>query len=449
LETISFSIQLKKRYRFRNDSASRRRDGESVSRANEVPFFMQQSSAGRIAPVLGILGAIGPLSIDMYLPGMPQIAASLNIGEGAVQFSLMVFFAGLMIGQLFYGPLSDRIGRKVMIHVGLALYIIASTGCAVAGTAGQFIACRFAQGLGGAIGTVIGLAVVRDLYTGRTAARLIALMMVVQGVAPILAPSLGIAIMAVAPWPALFATLALFGAVCALLAAAVLPETRSPELRAMSHPLDTLRNYLRLILSRHYIAYVAATAFAQAGFFAYLTGSSFVFISVHGLTPVAYGLVFAGNAVGLMIGAQAAPRLMGRFHPQAIVRAALVVYAAAAVLLVMLELAGGAGLVSLSALLFAVITATAFVMPLNAVMALDSYGAIAGTAAALMGALQFGAGTLASFVVGVAANGTALPMIATIALCGLAACLVAFTAFPHAATTTQSDAQGHLTGLRR
>lgn len=165
---------------------------------------MKQISSRRIAPILGILGAMGPLSIDMYLPGMPQIAASLNVGEGAVQFSLMAFFAGLTIGQLFYGPLSDRTGRKPMIYVGLALFIVGSIGCATAGTAPLLIVWRLVQGLGGSIGMVIGFAVVRDLYTGRTAASLMALMMMIQGVAPVVAPLIGTAIMSVAPWPTIF-----------------------------------------------------------------------------------------------------------------------------------------------------------------------------------------------------------------------------------------------------
>lgn len=391
---------------------------------------MQQISSRRIAPILGLLGAIGPMAIDMYLPAMPRIAASLAVGEGAVQLSLMTFLAGLMIGQLFFGPLSDRIGRKAMIHVGLALFVAASIGCAAAETAGQLTAWRFAQGLGGSIGMVIGFAVARDLYTGRTAASLIALMMIVQSVAPILAPLLGTAVMAIAPWPALFVVLALFGVACAVLVAIALPETRMRELRAVSHPLAAARNYLHLVSSRRYIPYVAAVALAMAGFFAYLAGSSFVFIGVHGLTPASYSILFGINAIGLMAGAQIAPRLMGRFRPQAIVRAALAVYVAAAVLLAGLELAGGASLLATAMLLFIVITAMAFALPLSGVMALEAYGAISGTAAALMGAFQFGAGTLASLAVSAAANGTALPMIATMALSGIAALLVALYTFP-------------------
>lgn len=403
---------------------------------------MQQISSRRIAPILGALGAIGPLSIDMYLPGMPQIAAGLNVGEGAVQFSLMAFFAGLMIGQLFYGPLSDRTGRKAMVYVGLALFIVGSLGCATAGTAGSLTAWRFIQGLGASIGMVIGFAVARDLYTGRTAAALMALIMMVQGVAPIVAPLIGTAIISLFAWPAIFVALALFGVISIALVFYALPETRMQELKTKSRPLDAAQNYLHLIVSTRYFPYVAALAFAMAGFFAYLAGSSFVFISIYGLSPATYSMLFAFNAIGLMTGAQIAPHLMGRFRPQSIVRVALTVYATAAVILAVLELAGSAGLVPMSVLLFVAVTAMAFVLPLTSVMALESYGAISGTAAALMGAFNFGAGTLASLVVGMTANGTALPMIITIAVCGVAACLVAFTTFPkphHAAEKTTTS----------
>ncbi|CAM5211313.1 Bcr/CflA family efflux transporter OS=Castellaniella defragrans (strain DSM / CCUG 39792 / 65Phen)OX=1437824 GN=BN940_05781 PE=3 SV=1 [Castellaniella denitrificans] len=391
---------------------------------------MQEISHKRLAPILGILGALGPFAIDMYLPGMPQIASDLAVDAGAVQFSLMTFFAGLMIGQLFYGPLSDRIGRKRMIYAGLTLFIIASLACALATTAGQLAGWRFVQGLGGSIGMVIGLAMIRDLYTGRAATGLVALMMVVQGVAPIIAPFCGTAILAVAPWQALFVVLALYGVICAMLTAMALPETRLPELRAASHPSAALRNYLHLLVSRHFISFASAAALAMGGFFAYLAGSSFVFISVYGLSPTAYSLIFAVNAFGLMAGAQIAPRLLGRFRAQSIIRAALSVYTTAALSLVALEWFGSLTLAPFSVLLFIVMTAMAFVMPLGSVMALESCGAIAGTAAALMGALNFGAGTLASLAVGAAADGSSRPMLVAIAVCSLIACLIAFRAFP-------------------
>lgn len=391
---------------------------------------MPTTASRRIASVLGLLGALGPMATDMYLPGLPAIAADLAAGEGTVQFSVMSFFAGLTLGQLFYGPLSDRTGRKPMIYVGLLLFAIGSLGCAASFTAHALIAWRFVQGLGGSIGMVIGLAVVRDLYTGPAAARLVALMLMVLGIAPVLAPLGGWAILTIMPWPAIFVVLALFALGCLALVALALPETRLPELRASSHLADTLRHYLHLAVSRRFLPYVAASALAQAGFFAYVAGSSFVFISVHRLSPAAYSLLFAVNALGLSAGAQIGPRLLRRLRPQSIVRVALAVYLAAGLLLAALELAGTAGPLLLAALLFVVVATMGFVMPLCSVMALESYGAIAGTAAALMGACQFGAGVLAMLAVGLFANGSAMPMVVTITVAGLAACAVAFLAFP-------------------
>lgn len=391
---------------------------------------MQQKPSRVIAPILGSLGAVGPLSIDMYLPALPRIASDLHASEGSLQFSLMAFFAGLMLGQMFYGPVSDRTGRKPMIYAGLALYVVASLGCATASTASALTVWRFVQGLGGSIGMVIGLAVVRDLYTGKSAARLVAMMMIVFSVAPILAPLLGTTIMSFLPWPALFIALAVFGSVCVLAVATALPETRLQELRAISRPLDAFKNYAHLLISRRYIPYVATTALAQAGFFAYLAGSSFTFISLYGLSPTAYSLVFGVNAIGLTAGAQIAPRLMSHVSAPTIVRTALSVYLVAALLLAALEWFAGASLVPLAVLLFIAVAALGFVLPLMGMMALEAYGAISGTAAALMGALQFAAGTLASLAVGLTANGTALPMIATITISGLAAWIIAVTAFP-------------------
>ena len=391
---------------------------------------MHQISSRRIAPILGALGGLGLLSIDMYLPAMPKIAAHLNAGEGAVQMSLMAFFAGLTIGQLFYGPVSDRVGRKVMINVGLVLFILGSIGCATSATAGQLTAWRFAQGLGGSIGMVIGFAVVRDLFTGRQAAALMALMMIVQGVAPVIAPLIGTAVIAAAPWQAVFLVLALFGLICLVCVNVGLPETRMRELRAVSNPLAALHTYGHLLVSRRFVAYVAVLALAIGGFFAYIAGSSFAFISVHGLSPAAYSGIFALNSLGLMAGAQIGPRLMGRYRPETIVRTALLVYAASAVGLAVLELSGGANLFAFSALLFVVIAAMAFTLPLCSTMALEAYGAISGTASALMGALQFGSGTIASLAVGLLADGTTIPMVTIIAICGVTACVIAFAAFP-------------------
>ncbi|MHC2070133.1 multidrug effflux MFS transporter [Bremerella sp. T1] len=383
-----------------------------------------------IAPLLGILGAIGPLAIDLYLPGMPQITSELNISEGIGQLTLMTFLSGLMVGQLFYGPLSDRIGRKPMIVAGLVLFIIASIGCAFVQTGEQFLALRFIQGLGGAIGRVAGMAVVRDLYTGKTAAKLVGMMMLVLGLAPILGPLLGSGILMIASWRWIFIFLAAFGAGCIMLVTLLLPETRLPEQRTSSHPMAALRNYATLMVSRQYMPYVAAMAFAQAGIYAYLTGSSFAFINIHGVSPTMYSVIFATNAIGLMIGAQTGPRLMGRYSAETIIRAALGLNFLAAATLLGLEMAGEMNVIALSVLLFLIIMSIGFVLPLCGVMALEAHGKISGTASALMGAFPYGFGALTALIVGMTANGTAMPMAITIVLTSLAAGITAHLTFP-------------------
>lgn len=392
---------------------------------------MPAQSRQFIALVLGTIGALGPLAIDMYIPGMPQIAAELKVGAGAIQFSLMSFFCGLMIGQLFYGPLSDRTGRKPMIYLGLSIFIIASLGCAMSDSASQLITWRFIQGTGGSIGMVTGLAIVRDLFTGREAVKLVALIMIVTGVAPIIAPMLGTGIMTVADWPMIFIGLSVYGVICLVFVTLFLPETRSKELRATSHPLAALYQYRQLLKSRNYISCVAVQSLTQAGFFAYLAGSSFVFISLFGMSPANFSIFFAINAVGMVGGSQLSPRLMKWFTPGTITKWMLVIYTFIAAGLVLLESSEKLTFLFLAAGLFILIFAMAAVLPLNGMMALEAHGAVSGAAAALMGALQFGAGSLASFVVGATANGTAGPMIITIAACGCSALLIAWLAFPN------------------
>lgn len=385
-----------------------------------------------IAPVLGALGAVGPLATDLYLPVMPAISADLGGKEGALQLSLMTFFAGIMIGQLLFGPLSDRLGRKRMIYAGMLLFSLSSLGCAFSGTAEHLMGWRFFQGLGGSIGMVVGLAMVRDLYSGRAASSLLGLMMAVQGIAPIIAPAMGTAITTFAPWRTLFVILTVFGVFCMGLAALVLPETRAPELRQNSRLSAVLRNYLSLFGNRHYLSFTAVCGLVTGGFFAYLAGSSFVFIAVHDISPAVYSAIFATNALGLMAGAQISPRLLHRWPAVSIIRLALGLYFAAALLLAVLELLDMANVVALSLLLFVVITMMSIVRTLGSVQAMETVGAISGTAAAMLGALGFGIGALAAFIVGTFANGTGLPMAATIAVCGLTACLVAFLMFPGA-----------------
>jgi DHA1 family bicyclomycin/chloramphenicol resistance-like MFS transporter len=370
------------------------------------------------------------MAVDMYLPAFPAIARDLGVSEDHIQFSLMAFFAGLMLGQLFYGPLSDRFGRKPLVYFGLVAFAVASLGCVFAADARQLTILRFVQGVGGSIGMVISLAIVRDLYTGKKAARLLSLVVLVLGAAPVVAPLLGSMVISVSPWRMVFVILALFGMLLLGLTLLFLPETRSADLRAISRPTDSLRQYGRLLVNGQYIPFVLAVSIAQAGFFAYLSASAPAFITVFGLSPFAFSLVFATNAIGMMAAARMTPYLMDRFRAQKIVRVALLVYLAAALILLVMTLMDQLSVVSFAVILFVVVATLGCVMPLSSVLAMEHVGPVAGTAAALLGAFQFGTGALASGITAALSKGSVLPMVGCIAVCGLVSTLIAFKAFP-------------------
>lgn len=296
--------------------------------------------------ILGGLGALGPLAIDMYLPAMPSIATSLGASQTLVQFSLMAFFMGLTFGQLIHGPVSDHYGRRPTTIVALAVFIVSSIGCAFAVNAGGLVGRRFFQGIGGSVGIVVGLSVTRDLYTGREAARLLALIMTVVGIAPIVAPVVGISILSLVSWRGLFFALAAFGLFLLIAVAFAFPETRSSEMRGQGGVFSTLKAYRALLFDRRFMPYVLAMALAQAGFFAYIASSSFVFITLYGFSPSHFALIFALNAFGLILGGQAGPRLTGLFSFRLVVRSALACHFVASGILVALLLSGLAGWVS-------------------------------------------------------------------------------------------------------
>jgi DHA1 family bicyclomycin/chloramphenicol resistance-like MFS transporter len=365
----------------------------------------------------------------MYLAALPRMAGELGATDAQVQMSVMTFFAGFTLGQLFYGPISDRTGRKPMVYVALVIFALASLGCMFAATNDQLLAFRFLQGIGGSIGMVISTAVIRDMFTGHAATRLMSLVVMVLGISPILAPLAGSLILEVGSWRIIFGVLTGFAILCAVLISLFLPETRMAELRKQSKPSHALHWYASLLVSRSFIPYAGTLALVQGGFFAYIAGSSFVLINVYGMTPLAYSLVFGLNAVGLGIGTQIAARLSPRIGTKAVVKACTLVYALAAVLLLASELAGLGNIWTVCGLLFVLVTALGGIMPSCNILTMESHGAISGTAAALMGALGFGAGALSSFAIGLFDNGTALPMISVIALFAILSAIVALSTF--------------------
>ncbi|MFC5741760.1 multidrug effflux MFS transporter [Dyella tabacisoli] len=377
------------------------------------------------ALILGLLSAIGPFAIDMYLPALPTIEQSLHTDVSMVQLSLMAFFISLGIGQLIYGPVSDMVGRKPPIYFGLALFALASVGCALAPDIQTLIVLRFVQGLGACACTVIPRAIVRDMHTGHDAARLMSLLMLVFSVSPILAPLSGSLVIQLASWRGIFWTVmgaAVFGLV---LAGTMLKETRPREQRVDSNMRTALAAYVTLLKDRHFVGLVLICSFGVASFFTYLANSSFVLISHYGLTPTHYSFAFSINAAAFIGAAQFTGRLGARYGLARLVKTAVTGYVATMLLLLLLNLAGVDRLDVLMTLLFVGYGFLGLVIPSSAVLAMDNHGKIAGTAAALLGTMQFmtGAGVIA--VIGRFIDGTARPMVAGIALCAVVAFVLA------------------------
>ena len=385
-----------------------------------------------IAVALGAICALGPFATDMHVSAMPRMATDLSANDSVVQMSMMTYFVGYTIGQLFYGPVSDRTGRKPMVYLALVIFGLASLGCAFAADGTQLLIFRFLQGAGGSIGMVISTAAIRDLYTGEEAAKLMALVMMVFGLAPVIAPLAGNIILELSDWRIIFMLLAALALAIGALVFFQLPETRLPELRAHSKPSTAVHWYGRLLLTRSFIPYAMTLAFAQGGFFAYIAGSSFVLMNVYGLSATDYSLIFSLNAVGVAIGAQLSAVLSRRLGIDTSVKVSTFVYALAGVALLAIVAANEAPLLVVCVLLFVLVTALGSIMPSCNILAMRAHGAISGTAAALMGALGFAAGAIGSLLIGVLADGSALPLMIVIAGFSVASALAASLWFPSA-----------------
>jgi DHA1 family bicyclomycin/chloramphenicol resistance-like MFS transporter len=369
--------------------------------------------------LLGVLTAIASLSIDMYLPALPAIAVDLHAAPGLLEATLAAFFAGFALGQLAYGPLSDRIGRRLPLLGGLALYVVASVVCALATTPGVLIAGRAAQALGGCAAMVIARAVVRDLYDAQDAARVFSRMMLIMGLAPVLAPSLGSLLLVRFSWRAVFWVLAGFGVVCIVAVARRLPET-SPR-TAAGGVATVLAGYGRILGDWRFIGLAMAGGFAAAGMFAYIAASPFVFIEQLGLSPRQYAIVFGSNAFALIGHSQLNRVLLRRATPARILGRMLYITAGSAIVIAALAWTGTASWLLLSAGLFVYVGSIGAIGPNTTAASLARYGREAGSASALLGALQFGTAALSGLAVGTWHDGTARPLGSVILVCGLAA----------------------------
>ena len=377
----------------------------------------------RLALILGALTAVGPLAIDMYLPALPTIAGEFRVDSSLVQSSLAAYFIGIAVGQAFYGPLSDRLGRKPILYLGLTLFMVSSIGCALAASVEVLIAFRFLQALGGCAPIVIPRAIVRDHFDQAGSVRMLSVLMLVMGLAPILAPLIGGQLLVHFGWRAVFWLLTAYAALWLTVVATLLPESL-PAARRVRHPIhEVIGVYWRLARDRRFMGHALAGALIFAGLLAYISGSPVVFIELFDVPPERFGIFFGINAVGIMAASQVNRWLVGRVETHRIVTIVLVVAMTAGAALVVDAYSGFGGFAGILVPLFCYIACHGFVLPNTTALAMAPHGSVAGSASALLGTLQFVLGAIAGSLIGLFANGTPVPMAAVIAGCGTSAFL--------------------------
>ena len=383
------------------------------------------SSFAKNAIVLGLLAAVGPFAIDMYLPALPTIAADLGATTAATQMTLTFFFVGFGLSQLAYGPITDMVGRKPPLYFGLALFLLGSIGCGLAPDVEWLIGFRLLQGIGAASVMVIPRAVIRDLHTGVEATRLMSTVMLVFSVSPILAPLTGSALIVPFGWRAVFVAVAIVAVLALILVAFVLPETWPKERRVRPEIASVLSGYGYLLTHLRFLGLTFIGGLGMASFFSFLASSSFIYIDHFGLTPTEFSLAFSVNAIGFIGASQFSATLGQRFGMARVVMTAVSIYALFALALFAVTLAGSDNLIVLMVLLFCAFAWLGLVIPATMVLALDEHGPIAGMASALGGTLQMVAGGILIVVTSVFHDGTALPMVTAIALCAVGAFILA------------------------
>ena len=386
----------------------------------------------RRAIVLGLLIAVGAFAVDMYIPGFAAIAADFNADPGLVQLSMTSFFVALALGQVVYGPISDAVGRRGPIFAGLGMFAVASLAAAFAPSLGTLIVARFFQGFGAAGATVVPLAVIRDEYTGPDAARVLSLAMLSLSVSPILAPVFGGLIVQYASWRMIFGVLIVICLLVTIMTARMLPETLPVARRVSARPVSILVTYGRLLRKRHFVAPLLIAGSGQAALFAFISGSPFVFVTLHHLSPTRYGVLFACHAIALIGVSQFTAPMMRYFGTKRLIGAASFVISVAAVALAILVLAGMTALWPFVLVTLTIFTGLGLILTPAFLTAMEPFGAVAGAAAAVGTGLEFTLGAAATLLIGVTADGTARPMTLFLALsaCGTFASWLFFVLTP-------------------
>ena len=425
-----------------SDLAAAAPESEVVGRARQARAALRGSRSGRwrLLVTLGALSTFGPLSLDLYLPALPQLTGQLHASQLSGQLTLSASMLGLAVGQVLAGPVSDAVGRRRPMIVGVLAFALLSVACAVAPSMPVLVAARFLQGLGGAAGLVTARAVVRDVFDGAEAARVFASLMLVSGLAPILAPVAGSQLMRWTDWRGIFLVLAGLGLLLAV-AAATVPETLPAPLRRVGGLRDTGRVFAELLTDRVFMGYALATGLGGAAMFTYISASSFVLQSGYQISAQTFSMIFAANAAGIMLVSQVSARLVSRFGPRRLFTVGLVSTLVGALLLTGAVL-GHLGLAAVTPALFVVVASQGLVMPNGVALALAGYGSAAGSASAQFGVQQFLIGAAVGPVAGLA-GASALAMAAImVVVAGLGLLVFAVMTRPRAARHDQDHQPG-------
>ena len=386
------------------------------------PISPSRAHRIKLAVILGSLATIGPLSIDMYLPAFPLIAKELNTSASLVQLSLTFFLIGLALGQLFTGPFSDIRGRRFPLMIGLVIYCAASLLCAWSPSIWTLIILRFVQGLAGSAGIVISRAIVRDLYSGSELTKFFSLLMLVNGLGPIMAPIIGGQLLHFTSWQGIFILLGIIGLLLLTTSFLGLPETLPSERRAKGGFKNTLKTFRGLITDRTFMGYALSQGFVFAAMFAYIAGSSFVFQNIFGVSPQMYSVIFAVNGVGIVIATQVTGRLAGRIRETTLLVTGLRISALGGITLLAM-IVTEAGLWAVLIPLFFVVSSVGIVNTTAFSLAMQSQGKSAGSAAALLGVMSLFIGGLVAPLVGLGGSHTAIPMGIVIAVASVSSIL--------------------------
>ncbi|MGG0671123.1 Bcr/CflA family multidrug efflux MFS transporter [Lederbergia citrisecunda] len=363
----------------------------------------------KLALLLGTLAAMGPLTIDMYLPSFPTIVTAFGTTPSLVQVSLTATLVGIGLGQLVLGPMSDVHGRKKPLVAALIVYLAASILCAFAPNIGLFIAARFLQGFAASAGIVISRAVVRDVYTGRELTKFFALLMLINNLAPIIAPLLGGGILAFSDWKGIFITLSIIGFLLVVIVVLRMEESLSHDMRVPNNLTQTLKNFQSLLKDRSFMGYALAQGFIMAGIFAYVAGTPFVYQTIYGVSPQLFSVLFGMNGIGLIIGSQVVGRLTGIVSEQRFLQTGLFISVTSGVLLLIAVLLHGP-LLTIVVPIFFFVASIGIISTSSFSLAMESQGHIAGSASALLGLLPFVLGSISAPLVGIAGEETAIPM---------------------------------------